>query len=108
MASEYSITPLFDSDALVNALRKMSYAQMQAKLARKAGRFTDTELFYFRTIHKALHIDDAEEAAGFTLHLVVQRGDTFETRHLPGTTDRSYALYKLADCMVESLIRTGV
>ncbi len=104
MASEYSITPLFDSDALVSALRKMSYAQMQAKLARKAGRYTDTELFYFRTIHKALHINDAEEAAGFTLGWLCSEA----IHSTPHMTERSYALYKLADCMVESLARTGV
>lgn len=107
MASEYSITPLFDSDALVNALRKMSYAQMQAKLARKAGHFTDTELFYFRTIHKALHIADVEEAEDFTDTWLCSEA-IHETPHLPGTTDRSYALYRLADCMVESLVHTGV
>jgi hypothetical protein len=39
MASEYSITPLFDSDALVNALRKMSYAQMQAKTGTQSRAF---------------------------------------------------------------------
>lgn len=107
MASEYSITPLFDSDALVNALRKMSYAQMQAKLARKAGHFTDTELFYFRTIHKALHCDDADAGADFTLTWLCSEA-IHETPHLPGTTERSYSLYKLADCMVESLVHTGV
>jgi glycyl-tRNA synthetase beta subunit len=107
MASEYSITPLFDSDALVNALRDMSYDQMQGKLARKAGRFTDTERFYFRTIHKALHINDAEEAADFTDAWLFSEAIQ-ETASLPGTTARSYALYRLADCMVESLARTGV
>ena len=107
MASEYSITPLFDSDTLVNALRDMSYDQMRAKLARKAGRFTDTERFYFQTIHKALHIADVEEAADFTLDWLCSEA-IHGTPHLPGTTDRSYALYRLADCMVESLARTGV
>lgn len=102
MANANYIPTSFDSDALLNVLGRVTYAQMQAQLARRRGCFTDTELFYFRTIHKALHIADVDSAANFADAWF----DCEAIHQVPHLTERSHALYQLADCSIESMVST--
>ncbi|MEF8768854.1 MAG: hypothetical protein ABTS16_22850 [Candidatus Accumulibacter phosphatis] len=91
-------------DIFWKALSSVTYAQLQASLARRARHLTDTELLYIRTAHKAIHADSIEEKEDLA-EAWLESEAIHSTPHL---TARSYALYQFADVVVESMVYTGV